>query len=324
MFKKLKDISVSFEDSAEDFVQSGLAATLATIAGAKEKQRAQRKNDTNAATCQEENNRNLEVTNVTEIKFNGSKFKSDVMSMWAPVFSIRKKDMDVRSWCSANGLNKLTVTPSHIGSATIFDKDLLIYIFTCLANMINNRLPVTKKVRFHPRNYFEATSKSVGGHQYVDFEQSLDRLAGTILKTNIKSNDIEMTSSFHLIEGYTIIKEKSRTKMVEVTLSTWLYNAVLGLEFLTINKDYFKITGAINRRIYEISRKQVGAKTGWKVGLGLLLGSIASNGTVNGLKRVLQESIKTDAIPEYTIEIERESLLFQQKKKKVKKDETVS
>ena len=59
---------------------------------------------------------------------------------------------------------------------------------------------------------------------------------------------------------------------VEVTLSEWLYNAVLGKEVLTISRDYFRLRKPIERRLYELARKHCGNQEKWTVGLKILRG----------------------------------------------------
>jgi plasmid replication initiation protein len=37
-----------------------------------------------------------------------------------------------------------------------------------------------------------------------------------------------------------------------------LYNAILAREVLTLNRDYFRLDGGLERRIYELARKHCG------------------------------------------------------------------
>ena len=57
---------------------------------------------------------------------------------------------------------------------------------------------------------------------------------------------------------------------VEVKLSDWLYRAVTNLEVLTLHRDYFRLDGGIERRLYELCRKHCGAQPTWSIGLELL------------------------------------------------------
>jgi len=55
-----------------------------------------------------------------------------------------------------------------------------------------------------------------------------------------------------------------------MTLSEWLYNAAIGREVLTLNRDYFRLDGGLARRLYELARKHCGHQTKWAVSLDLL------------------------------------------------------
>jgi plasmid replication initiation protein len=54
---------------------------------------------------------------------------------------------------------------------------------------------------------------------------------------------------------------------LEITLSEWLYNSVIGEEVLSINHDYFRLRKPIERRIYEIARKHCGKQKRWHIGI---------------------------------------------------------
>lgn len=256
----------------------------------------------------------FDKSSVTDISFNNTSIKDDLMSMEAPIFSISKNpDTQIRSWSSANGLNKVTVIPSVLGRATIYDKDILIYIITCLIDRKNQGLPITNTVQFHPSDYFITCGGGTGGRHYVELQKALGRLNGTQIKTNIKSNNIEITESFHLIERFKLIKINSKVLTVEVTLSDWLFNGVQGLNVLTLNPDYFKLKSASEKRLYEIARKHTGSKASWSIGINLLLDRVGSQGSIKDFNRLLREIIKRDAIPDYRIKINHSSIELYQK-----------
>jgi hypothetical protein len=77
------------------------------------------------------------------------------------------------------------------------------------------------------------------------------------LKTNIETSTSKDRQGFGLIDSWKIIehKEDERMSSIDVKLSDWLYRAVLSMEVLSINPDYFQLTGGIERRVYELSRR---------------------------------------------------------------------
>jgi plasmid replication initiation protein len=52
---------------------------------------------------------------------------------------------------------------------------------------------------------------------------------------------------------------------VTVTLSDWLFRAVLAKSVLTLSRDYFRLRKPLERRIYELARKHCGRQPEWRV-----------------------------------------------------------
>ena len=91
---------------------------------------------------------------------------------------------------------------------------------------------------------------------YKRLEAGLDRLKGTGIKTNILTGGARIKHGFGLIGDWKIIEKSStdgRMIAVEVALSEWLYNAIAAREVLTLNRDYFRLGGALERRLYELA-----------------------------------------------------------------------
>ena len=57
---------------------------------------------------------------------------------------------------------------------------------------------------------------------------------------------------------------------IEVTLSEWMYNAILGKEVLTLSRDYFRLRKPLERRMYELARKHCGRQQEWLVSTEIL------------------------------------------------------
>lgn len=57
---------------------------------------------------------------------------------------------------------------------------------------------------------------------------------------------------------------------IELVLSEWLYRAILGREVLTLNRDYFRLSGELERRLYELARKHCGHQSRWTISLPVL------------------------------------------------------
>ena len=77
--------------------------------------------------------------------------KDDGVSMEAPIFTLATRpDVSVWQWESKDKTRSITVTPSVLGRATQFDKDLLIYVVSQMTEALNRgRLDANSRtVRF--------------------------------------------------------------------------------------------------------------------------------------------------------------------------------
>jgi plasmid replication initiation protein len=237
--------------------------------------------------------------------------KDDRHSMEHPMFSLSKKpDRRIRHY-EHNG-NSITIAPGAYGLATIWDKDILIYLISQIVEGLNQGREDAKsrKVRFRVYDYLVTTNRPIGGEHYKRLEAGLDRLKGTSIKTNIVAGGTRMKHAFGLIDDWRII-EKSPTNermiAVEVTLSEWLYNAVAAREVLTLNRDYFRLGGALERRLYEVARKHCGHQTKWIVGMEMLH---RKSGAASPLKRFRHETKRIavgDVIPDYRMRYDPET-----------------
>jgi plasmid replication initiation protein len=230
--------------------------------------------------------------------------KDDMSSMEHPIFSLSTKpDTNIRYY-EHNG-NTLEVIPSVLGLATIWDKDILIYCISQVVEGLNRgRTDINRTIRVTAYDLLVSTNKSTGGKDYKRFQASLKRLAGTILVTNIETNGIRVKEGFALIDKWKIIEKSSRNKQmvaVEITLSEWLYNAALGTEILTMNKAYYRLRKALERRLYELARKHCGKQARWKISLKLLLKKTGSRAQLKIFRSKLKNIVSNDHLPDYRI-----------------------
>ncbi len=251
--------------------------------------------------------------------------KSDIASMEHPLFTLSTKpDTTIRHY-EHNG-NTVDIFPSVLGMATIHDKDILIYCISQLMAGINEGEEPTRKVRFKARDLLVTTNRGTGGREYKLLRQALDRLAGTRITTNITTNGEKIEEGFGVIDSYKIVFENPQTKRMielEITLSEWLYNSVIGQEILTINRDYFRLRKPIERRIYEIARKQCGHQESSKIGVQKLHKKAGSSSSLKKFKEILKHIIEFQHLPDYKIELEQDNVVFSyQGKTDVPSDET--
>jgi hypothetical protein len=233
--------------------------------------------------------------------------KDDGVSMEAPIFTLTTKpDTSVWHWESKDKSRSVTVTPSVLGRATQFDKDLLIYVVSQMTEALNRgRLDASQRtVRFRVYDYLVSTNKPVGGIEYRRLQEALERLRGTSIKTNIKTGGERVKEGFGILDTWKIIEkapDDDRMIGVEVTLSKWLFNAVQANEVLTINADYFRLRKPIERRLYELARKHCGAQPSFTISLALLQDKCGSKAKLFEFRRMLREIVADDLLPDYQL-----------------------
>ena len=236
----------------------------------------------------------------------GASFKDDLASMEHPIFVLSKKK-DMRNLEYRNGNVSITIKPNTDGLPTIFDKDVLLYCASLLMTEINAGRTPPRTLRVSSHDLLVATNRQTNDDGYKRLKSALDRLRGVTIKTNIKTNKREQTAAFGLIESYEIIESsriKDRMVRLEITLSEWFYNSILGKEVLTISRDYFRLGKPMERRLYEIARKHCGSSPSWDINLIRLMEKTGSTGTLRLFRSRLKGIAADDHLPDYAITVD--------------------
>jgi len=233
--------------------------------------------------------------------------KDDGASMEAPIFTLSTRpDLSVWNWTSKDGNRAVTVTPSVLGRATMFDKDVLIYVISQMTEALNCDREDAKNrtVRFVVYDYLVSTNKPTGGKEYQRLESTLERLRGTSIKTDIKTGGVRVKEGFGLIDSWTIVEkspDNERMIAIEITLSKWLFNAVQAHEVLTIHRNYFRLRKPLERRLYELARKHCGTQSSWSIGLELLREKCSAHSHLRAFRSQVKEIVTADTLPEYRL-----------------------
>lgn len=228
--------------------------------------------------------------------------KDDLASMEHPMFSLSTRpDRKIRQY-SHNGV-EITITPSVRGRATIHDKDILIYCMSQLMAAMNAGREVCRTLKMTAHDFLVATGRDTGGDSYTRLREAFERLAGTRVTTNVVTGEEETTTGFGLIEKWEIIRKTRGGRMVSVavTLSDWLYRAVLSKSVLTLSRDYFSLRKPLERRIYELARKHCGRQSAWRVSVGVLHTKSGSDAPVRVFRAAMRRMIADDNLPDYAL-----------------------
>lgn len=232
--------------------------------------------------------------------------KSDLGTLEHPVFSLSTRpDRRILSY-SHNGVD-ITVTPSVKGRATIHDKDILIFCTSQLIVALNAGRSVDRVLHLTAYDLLRATGRDTSGDGYKRLRAAFERLAGTRITTNLETgpadNRLEVTEGFGLIEAWKIARRTRGGRMVSVsvTLSDWLFQAVLARSVLTLSRDYFRLRRPLERRLYELARKHCGHQPGWRISVEVLLKKSGSSSPRRVFRAMLREIIAADSLPDYRL-----------------------
>lgn len=240
--------------------------------------------------------------------------KDDMATMEHPFFTLQTQK-DMRRLSYRNGEVSVDIVPSIEGLPSIFDKDILLYCSSLIMSEVNNGRIPPKTLRISIHDFLIATNKSssIGGYAYERFKSGLERLKGCMIKTTVKTGCMAQVQGFSMIDSFQYIegsRVKDRLVAVEITLSDWFYNSLIAKEVLTINKDYFRIRKALDRRIYEIARKHCGDQQRWQVRLDSLH---QKTGSISHLRRFrfnMKQLAASNHLPDYILEYKEDIIIF--------------
>lgn len=251
--------------------------------------------------------------------------KDDMASMEIPLFNLSKnKSLETREYHRGN--KSVRIIPSSVGAATVFDKDLLLYISSQITEARNLGKTVSRTVQIETIDFLVGTDRGDGRGSFEAIIDMLRRLRGTTIETNIETGGQRQTKGFSMIDDYEVLSEKKRSIIVKdsendtqkkvdivrvlrfkVTISEWLYNGLMKFEVLALNRGYFKIGKPTDRRLYEIARKHCGEQPMWKINIDALAEKAGMKGARFKIREEIREAIKRDALLDYQIALDTQS-----------------
>ena len=237
--------------------------------------------------------------------------KDDMGSMEHPIFSLSTRP-DRRILSYAHNGTTVEVTPSVRGRATIHDKDILIYCISQLTAALNAGREISRTLHLRAHDLLVATNRDTSGDGYARLREAFERLAGTRITTNMTTGETQATRGFGLIESWEIQRhtqpgkdgkpgKAGRMTRVTVTLSEWLYRAVLSKSVLTLSRDYFRLRKPLERRIYELCRKHCGRQPEWRISVATLHKKSGSTAPVRVFRAALRRMIEAENLPDYAM-----------------------
>lgn len=158
---------------------------------------------------------------------------------------------------------RVEATAEH-GMATIWDADVLIWAASQIVDARDRGLATSRLMAATPYEILSFIGRSDAGLNYDRLKAALDRLQSTTVATSIRQPSERRRHRFSWIaEWKERLDAAGRPLGIELVLSDWFYAAVLdNALILTIDRDYFALTGGLERWLYRLVRKHGGRQGG--------------------------------------------------------------
>lgn len=206
----------------------------------------------------------------------------------------------------------IEVRPSASGVATIYDKEIVLYIASLMAAKLEAGDHVEQDFVFTAHDLFSATGSNHSARSYGRLSEALERLQGTQIKTNIEAGGEGEEGFFSWLSEAKLHYSKTksgerRLKAVKVRLCDWLYRAILlDRHVLDYAAAYFQL-GPIERRIYEVARSTCEEGGVLDIDLATFRLQIGYQNPLSNFKAALKQIVATDGIPDYHLELVEET-----------------
>jgi plasmid replication initiation protein len=202
---------------------------------------------------------------------------------------------------------RVEAVPEH-GMATIWDADVLIWAASQIVEARDHGLRPSRLMATTPYEILQFIGRGVSLRDYDRLKAALDRLQSTTVATSIRQPTERRLHRFSWINEW---KERAdargRPLGLELIVPDWFYAAVLDDALvLTIDRDYFGLTGGLERWLYRLVRKHGGKQEfGWSFDFPHLH---AKSGSLSPLKHFaydLRDIVRRQPLPGYFLTIER-------------------
>lgn len=197
----------------------------------------------------------------------------------------------------------IEVRPSATGVATIYDKEIVLYIASLMATKIEAGERVDQDFVFTAHDLFSVTGSNHSARSYARLSEALERLQGTQIKTNIEAGGEGEEGFFSWLSEARLhyIRTRGgerRLKAVKVRLCDWLFRAILrDRQVLNYAHAYFQL-GPIERRIYEVARSTCEADR-LEIDLATFRLQVGYQNPLANFRAALTQIALADAIPDY-------------------------
>jgi plasmid replication initiation protein len=199
------------------------------------------------------------------------------------------------------------VRPSERGLATIYDKEIIIYLASLAIERLERGDSFDGVLTFTAYDFFKLAGLSgASGKNYQRLSGSLDRLQGTQVRTTIETGGVNIDGWFSWISEAQIIftrdsRGQKRARAFRVRITDWLVRAIVtDGSILSYDPSYFSLT-AIERRLYEIARAGCGRGEQVVMGLGALRDRVGMASPLKKFRQMLAQIAEKDDLPGFRV-----------------------
>ena len=200
------------------------------------------------------------------------------------------------------------VISGHRGQfiASIYDWDIILIVAGRIQEILNKRSDIPSRNVTIPRHeLLKALHRQGARKDQKSLEKSLDRLKSTLINTTVNNKDLRHRAGFGFIDswGYSERKNDRDAKIIQITLSEWLYELCCAQgSLLKSNSLYFDLTSGLKRFLYRTARKHAGNnKDGWEFTVEKLYEKSGSEQEFKKFKSDLKYVVLENNIPDYSM-----------------------
>ncbi len=229
--------------------------------------------------------------------------------MERPFFSLAKVKRTAPILYESSGVRVEVFGVMDAGIATIWDADILIWAASQLVEAENNGLRTSRFFRFTPYQLLMAIGRATGAREYRLLKNALIRLQSTSIRTTIRQGEHWRRHQFSWInEWEELTTRDGRIEGMEFVLPDWFYRGVIDRSLvLTIDPDYFRLTGGIERWLYRVARKHAGRQVhGWIFEIAHLHEKSGSLARPSDFALDIRRIVARQPLPGYRLDIWRE------------------
>lgn len=230
--------------------------------------------------------------------------QADLMAY--PFFGLSKTPAKTAISFEEDGVS-VAVRPSDRGIATIYDKEILIYLASLASDRLRRGEGFEGVLTFTAYDFFKLAGLSgASGKNYQRLAGALERLQGTQIRTTIETGGISVDGWFSWISEAQVIfsrdqKGRKRARAIRVRLTDWLVRAIAeDGTLLTYEAAYFSLN-AIERRLYEIARAGCSAGHVLTFDLATLRDRVGVTSPLKKFRQLLSQIVLRDDLPGYQV-----------------------